>query len=409
MRSRGCIRLILLGTALLALGPGMPSSLFAQDDLGRATRADAARSMIVLAVQLGIDSLPPTSGQSLSWHFEPGVEAPVANKHLGPTVLRTADTVGENNASIRLATSYFELSEEFGPIDYLVSGPFDPQGGRTRLGLDAQAKATLLSLAANYGLTRTIELDINLPIVVTHVGASEVFLADKGSNSVLEEELDPPNLIDQDLLGGSVVLQRQPYSALGVDFPDGTHAGIGRISVGGKVAVYSDDRFGIALAPEFFFPSPNTNEFAGPDTAAILGRAIARATLMEPLSLYLDTGYEYDFQQDELRRFTWTSGLSWAFDRATVDLGVGGSRFNSGITWTPSVAHFVGLNGLPGTVTALGDNRLGNTFVDFVGGLKVRLTDRVVLSGAVTVPVNDEGFRPAAAGTLALEYYIEAE
>jgi hypothetical protein len=44
--------------------------------------------------------------------------------------------------------------------------------------------------------------------------------------------------------------------------------------------------------------------------------------------------------------------------------------------------------------------------VDFLGGIKARITDQVVLSGAVTVPLNDQGFQPDALGTIALELYL---
>ena len=57
-------------------------------------------------------------------------------------------------------------------------------------------------------------------------------------------------------------------------------------------------------------------------------------------------------------------------------------------------------------LTALGDNRLGSNFVDLLGGIKVRVAENSVLAGAVNVPLNDEGFRATAVGTLALEQYF---
>ena len=60
-------------------------------------------------------------------------------------------------------------------------------------------------------------------------------------------------------------------------------------------------------------------------------------------------------------------------------------------------------SGQTNIITVQEDNRLGTTYVDFLAGVKVKLTDRFVLSGAVGVPVTDQGFRPPALGTLALE------
>jgi len=56
-------------------------------------------------------------------------------------------------------------------------------------------------------------------------------------------------------------------------------------------------------------------------------------------------------------------------------------------------------------VTPVESNRLGDNFVDFLAGLKIRLGEKSVLFGAVSVPVNEEGVRPAAVGTVAIEIY----
>jgi hypothetical protein len=44
--------------------------------------------------------------------------------------------------------------------------------------------------------------------------------------------------------------------------------------------------------------------------------------------------------------------------------------------------------------------------VAFLGGVKFKLADHWVVSGAVNVPINNQGFRPTAVGTGALEYYF---
>lgn len=60
------------------------------------------------------------------------------------------------------------------------------------------------------------------------------------------------------------------------------------------------------------------------------------------------------------------------------------------------------------TLTAFdpGSTQLGTNYVDFIGGIKVKLIAGVVLSGAVNVPITSDGFQPAAEGTVALEYYF---
>ncbi len=49
---------------------------------------------------------------------------------------------------------------------------------------------------------------------------------------------------------------------------------------------------------------------------------------------------------------------------------------------------------------------LGTNYTDFLFGIKVKILEGTVLSGAVNVPITDVGFQPIAVGTLALEYYF---
>jgi hypothetical protein len=123
----------------------------------------------------------------------------------------------------------------------------------------------------------------------------------------------------------------------------------------------------------------------------------------------MDAGYDYDFEEGELRRFVWNGGASVPVARwLTFDFGAGGSIFDVPIRWTPSVSTGRGPSGelVTATVVPGGEgNELGDEFVDFLGGFKVRLGDRAVLSGSVTTPLNSQGFRADAVGTIAIEGY----
>src|SRR5262249_26444966 len=152
---------------------------------------------------------------------------------------------------------------------------------------------------------------------------AKVFLAPiingdvRGALRTLDDRLKP---------GGPLVLREETFTDLGIAFNDGTHAGVGRISVGAKDLVYSGKRVQVAVAPEFFFPSPNEGEFAGSDSAAILPRLIAAFPLADRLKLHVDAGYDFDFDHDELRRFVWDTGVSVPGKNLTLDCGVGGSK-----------------------------------------------------------------------------------
>lgn len=417
------------GASLLvavALGSA-PAHGQAADQFGIQSRTDAARQMIVVAIQQGISSLPPTSGQSFTYRFDEEIQSWQPTERLGPTSFRVPETIGQGNASVRVAGSYFDLDESFGPADYRAEDLDGNVLGFTKFGLDASARVGLFNLAANYGVTNRIELFINVPVVVTNVQASQSFLvaledvnvplADvrvsvaptiADVNALLKPsctEFDCLRVRSASISAYDNALRTNGFT--GLDFNEGTNSGVGRISIGGKALLYDAETFQVAFMPEFFLPSPSEAEFAGSDTPAILPRVVGAARLTELVRFHLDAGYDYDFEEDELRRFTWNVGSSLAFSRVTVDFGVGGSKFNSGITWTPDRADFGDANGnIIGNVFAVGDNTLGDNFVDFLGGVKYRLTDRVVISGAVNVPLNDEGFRAAAVGTLAAEIYF---
>ncbi|HVO22680.1 MAG TPA: hypothetical protein VMW56_03530 [Candidatus Margulisiibacteriota bacterium] len=181
---------------------------------------------------------------------------------------------------------------------------------------------------------------------------------------------------------------------------------MGRISLGVRHLLYADRVVELAPMFEVYFPSPSEGEFAGSDSPAILPRLVAAFALPYAAKLHVDAGYDYDFDHDELRRFVWNFGLSLGLGGlATFDAGVGGSKFNQGVQWTPSTAPFTNANG-SGTIQALGDTRLGSNFIDALGGMKFRLSDRSVISGAVSVPLNNQGFRAAAVGTVAAEFYF---
>jgi len=389
-------------------------------------RANAAQRMIVLGVQQGISSLPPTQGQSFTFDFNSELGTYTTSERLGPTSFRSPQTVGKGKLSLRLAVSYFDLADTLLSTTYKVTGLTypDPPGYCTQFGLRADSRVGLINLAANYGISNRLEIDVNLPVVVSDTSASEIHFA----------RPDAPTLVQPVACGANVALQRveTPFQKVDlgagkmVAFNEGTSVGVGRISIGAKAVLYSGKWLDLAFSPEFFFPSPSEDQFAGSASAAILPRVVAQAKFANPLRLHVDAGYDYDFDHDELRRFTWNAGASLplafsipiALDdkppaspefpvlHALVDFGLGGSKFNQGIQWTPDRASFVDEAGSPARIRALGSNRLGDNFVDFLGGIKIRVGDQSIVSGSVSVPVNDEGFRADAVGTLAVEYYF---
>jgi len=415
---------------------------------GIAARADAAQRMIVLGIEQAIASLPPTAGQSLVYEFDLGSDTYVASKRLGPTALRSTQTLGEGRFSLRFSTSYFELSDRFiGPAEYRVTGPFPTEqlqrlqeqgiavkpdaGLLTRLGLQADAKVTLFNFSGGFGLTPDVDLTINLPVVITDASGSEIFLENKSTSPgridsypadftdtslVLTDPCPPPRLpgsclIDERLAderpgAQKVGYGRDRFQDRGVSFPDGTNAGLGRVSLGARLRYKINEQLRFAFHPEIFLPSPNEDELAGSNSTALLPRAVGEYKLTNWAHLHADLGYAYDFDSDELSRFVWSAGSSFSMTNATFDVGIGGAEYDQGLQWTPTTATFLDSKGHTNAITTASSTQLGSSFVDFLGGVKIRLLAQLVMSGAVNVPLNDQGFRPAAAGTVAFEYRL---
>jgi hypothetical protein len=385
---------------VLIVGLAAHDAGWAQDPYGSISRRNAAREMLVLAVEQGIASLPPTNGQSFGYEYDAKLRTFSRSQWLGPVSFRTPETLGAGNASLRPSVSYFALSESFGPITYFGVSDDGETSGFTNFGLDVEADVGIFGLAATYGLTDRWDATLNVPVVLVNPKVSHSFLVDPsrpesvgggGSREHLEELIARSGL----------VYVNRPFGGF-----QSTQVGLGRVSLGAVGKVISWERIDAAFSTEFFLASPNEDEFAGSDSYAVLPRGIVSLRPARGSSIYLDAGYAYDFSEDELRRFTWSVGAAIFFESSTLDFGLGGSKFDAPIHWTPTVTSVESPGSPSFTFVAQEENSLGTSLVDFRGGGKVFLADWLVVSGSVSLPLNDEGFRPDAVGALGAEIYF---
>jgi hypothetical protein len=401
---------LMLGLAFRAdaqLAASAPPEAFG----GRA-RADAGSRIITLAVQQAISSLPPSSGQTAAYTYDPRTDAYVVSRKPGPVAFRSPATIGKGRIGVRMAATYFDLDESFGPANYTV---VDPRGRSadlyTRFGLTARAEVGLMSLAADYGLTERLQLTLTVPVTVVDASAFQTFPTFPVDAKLPPGEADvaAANIPDLDALfeAGDLAERTESIDTADERFRSGTAVGIGRISVGGKLFLGSFEGIESALGLEFFCPSPSEAEFAGSASPSILGRAIVGYELGD-FELLLDLGYDYDFDVAELRRFVWNLGASAQLPSVTMDAGFGGSVYDQGIEWTPAVAAGPSNPIFPdgSTLVAESDNRLGTNLLDFLVGFKLRVAHNTLLSATAVVPLNDEGARPDAIGTAAIETYF---
>ena len=137
----------------------------------------------------------------------------------------------------------------------------------------------------------------------------------------------------------------------------------------------------------------------------MLPRAVATLKVSDSIRVHSDAGYEYDFDNAELRRFTWRLGGSLASERTAFDLGLGGSEFDAPVEWTPAVIRGGATPSSPAsTGRALEDNTAGTSVVDLLLGVKLHVTEAFVVAGGVSIPIVSPAFQPDALGTVAVEW-----
>lgn len=390
---------------------GIATVAWAQNQFGGQDRADAARRLIVLGVQQAISALPPAAGQAASYEYHPDRGTFVRSTLLGPTVLYATRTVPPGTLGLRVASSYFELDDSFGPLSYSVASedPERPLAGFTHFAVDAKARVGLMSLSASYGLADRIDVSLELPLVITRARAVQAFLTplDELGTPAREAPIGGGVSLEHTeglLRSGELVWRREPFENLGFRFGDGTQFGLGRVRLGLRGLVYAGPRFRAIFAPELYFLSPHEDRFAGSQSMAVLPRVIGEWSFGSSLKISSALGYDYDFEHPELRRFTTTTGIVLSHQRFSADIGVRADAFDKAIAWTPAFARGRDAEPFPPTrIVAQGPSTLGNDFVDLVAGSKVRLVDNLQLAVAVTVPVDDQGFRPELLTTLSLE------
>ncbi len=384
-----------------------------QNQFGGQDRAEAAERLVRLAVQQGVTSLPPTAGQGAAYEYDAKKGTFVRSTVLGPSALRTTRSIGKGKLALRVATSYFEFEESFDPIVYQVE-PQDPQlpgpRGFVGFGLQARAKTGIVTASATYGVGSRFDVSLTVPAVVVHASAAQDFSARPSTLSLPAMEAPVGGAptreeFDAALGAGALVYRRESFSDLGFDFEDDTHVGLGQVGLTGRALLFPGTRWRLGLASELFLPSPSADELAGSDSFAFAPRVVVERIVTRRGRLIFEGGYHYDFSEPELRHALGSGGVSWATSRWSVDCGVRGMVFDRAIAWSPSLALGRQTNSFPATrLLALEDAALPTHFVDALVGAKVALHSKIALAGALQVPALGRSARPAAIGTLSIEF-----
>lgn len=409
MPRRSTRRHVLFAVGVLLFGWGVDAAhAQSRNQFGRADRAMAAHQLINLSIQQAISQLPPSAGQAFTFTFDPTRDTFVRSDRQGPTALLSPRTIGKGQFGARLAGSYFHVGETFDPVFYRVrpnrTTPGTPPRLFTKFGLELAADVWVVDLAVTYGITRWLDVFADLPIIVTDATADQTF-AQGNTTAALRELID--FTIERTGLARQSLVERGT-------FPEGANVGLGRAGLGARASLYSNSFLELGTVTKVSFASPSSDQLAGSDSYAIFPRVVGEFFADAPVQAYADIGYEYDFSFAELSRLAWDVGASIPFSRGSFDLGVGGSVYDAPIKWTPDFARGdpfddddQGLfaEGLTLTLDEPGTNEIDNDVVNLLIGGRFAVTEQFVLSTAITVALTQNGVRPDAVGTIAVEFY----
>lgn len=406
-RAKRSLRLSLFVVAVPLIVVSLAQTVHAQTPALDAARGRAVAQMVTLGVQQGISSLPPTSGQSFLYRMDPALEVLSQSTQLAPVSFRVPQPIGSGNLSLRVSESYFNLSRDFGTVDYAVTENGQTNPNYTRSGLSASARVSATNFSLNYGILDWAEVYTSVPVVVVNASATNSYpIVDGDPNAPFfnpDKDVLDESIANKSYTQGDKTYKISEHSAPfpSEQFNDGTSAGLGRVALGGKAMFLSKNWLQLAFQPEFFFGSPNSDQFAGSSSYAVLPRFVAGSDVTDRFRLHADLGYNYDFQKATLRSLVWNAGTSLAFNSWIFDFGLGGSEFDQAINWTPQR-----INTGNAIAVATSSTSIGSSYVDFLSGFKIQIAEHSVLSGAITLPINGQGFRPIAVGTFAFEQYF---
>lgn len=414
------------------------------------SQTTALKQPLRVAVQQAISALPPTAGQAFVYRPPTAADrakgrmgtktgaglAPFKKEvQVGPISFRTPVAVSPRGFTARIAFSYFELAETFGPVPYVGTSPQIPgASGAIRLGVEAEASAGIFSLSGTYGFSGGWDASVNFPITLVSAKATSIFTTLNAPQflgvpyALVFDDTDPADAVRvlDDLVAADIAVFNQANAnSVGGQIDTGARLGLGRIGVAFKKEVFERDFAIISLAEEFSLPSPSSEDLAGTDSFGALTRVIAASPLGSVGRIHLDGGYEFDTEFKELWRATWNVGASLWMGEGMIDAGVGGSHYLEELDWSPATirtsippsgsAEALDIDWIAQSSTGVG----GTNYIDFLAGVKVcawegRLLgspekgspERLLLGGSASVPITGDGLRPTATGTVALEYYF---
>lgn len=317
-----------------------------------------------------------SAGAGFAFRFDQDLGTFVqVTESFGPVFAERADTIGKGRFNVNLSFTAFKYDEFLGDDldDLLVRTFHDPDtippfDERTSFELDTvdvhlnlDVNINALNLAGTYGVTD--RLDVGFLVPVAHVDVRV------GAHAEVVKSPDNPIPADVHTFEGG------PESP--DDSASGSAQGLGDVVLRLKYHWLESETHNLAAALQVKAATGDEDDFLGTGQSTVRPFLIYSRTFGR-LTPHVNLGYEFNVDDSDQNSLEYAAGFDVGAEAFTVALSVLGSR-------------------------ELGGDGFADTIVNGSLGVKWNPFGSYIVTANVLVPLNDDGLRSNAIGTLAFE------
>ena len=329
----------------------------------------------IISAQIG--AIPfASAGAGFAFRYDEDLGTFVqVTESFGPVYAERADTIGQGRFNVNLSFTAYKYDEFLGDDldDLLVRAlhepdtipPFDDRSSfeldtvDIHLNLDVNINA--FNFAGTYGVTDRLDVGFLVPVAEVDVRI--------GAHAEVVKSPDNPIPVDVHTFEGG------PESP--DDSASGTAQGLGDVVLRLKYHWLESETHNVAAALQVKTATGDEDDFLGTGQSTVRPFLVYSRTFGR-LTPHVNLGYEFNLDDSDQNSLEYAAGFDVGAERFTFALSVLGSR-------------------------ELGGDGFADTIVNGALGVKWNPFGSYIVTGNVLMPLNDDGLRSDAIGTLAFE------
>lgn len=329
----------------------------------------------IISAQVG--AIPfASAGAGFAFRFDEDLGTFVqVTESFGPVYAERADTIGNGRFNVNLSFTAFKYDEFLGDDldDLVVTTLHDPDiippfDERTSFELDTvdahlnlDININALNFAGTYGVTDRLDVGFLVPVAEVDVRV--------GAHAEVVKSPDNPIPVDVHTFEGG------PESP--DDSASGSAQGLGDVVLRLKYHWLESETHNLAAALQVKTATGDEDDFLGTGQSTVRPFLIYSRSFGR-LTPHVNLGYEFNVDDSDQNSLEYAAGFDVGAEGFTVALSVLGSR-------------------------ELGGDGFADTIVNGSLGVKWNPFGSYIVTANVLVPLNDDGLRSDAIGTLAFE------